>query len=306
MNSIPPLRSFLRLLDLATLDLFMLICESGSIGRAAERGGIATSALSRRIAELESAIGAPLLERHARGVRPTFLGEQLASHAADIIFEVERLRCDLDEFAKGVRGRVRLGASASAVEQFLPADLAAFARGHPDIRIDLIQSSSQAVAHAVLNGEADLGICGESEQAARLQSRPYHIEQLVLVTPLDHPLAETERVAYAATLDYEQIGVRGSSTVQAHLGRVAREAGRALRQRIEVDSLSALCRMIECGMGIGVMARGAFEALGERRLHAVELTDDWALRTINLYAIDFGALSAPARRLADVLSRRRP
>lgn len=302
MNTMTSLRSFLRQLDLATLDLFMLVCETGSIARAAERGSIATSALSRRIAELERAIGAPLLERHARGVRATFLGQQLAGHAADIIFEVERLRSGLDEFARGVRGRVRLAASASAVEQFLPGDLAVFARAHPEIRIDLSQHSSQAVAHAVFSREVDLGICGESEHVMRLQSRPYRTEQLVLVTPLDHPLAEMEHIAYAAALDYEQIGVRGSSTVQVNLSRVAREAGRVLRQRVEVDSLSALCRMIECGMGIGVMAQGAFDALGDRRLHAAALIDDWALRAINLYATDFAALPTPARRLAEALS----
>ncbi len=119
MNSLPPLRTFLRQLDLASLDLFALVCETGSIARAAERGGIAASALSRRLAELEVAMGGALLVRHARGARPTVLGQEVLGHAVDLLLGVERLRGDLDAFARGVRGRVRLAASASAVEQFL-------------------------------------------------------------------------------------------------------------------------------------------------------------------------------------------
>lgn len=295
-------RQFVRQLDLGTLDLFVLVCETGSIARAAERGGIATSALSRRIADLEGTVGAPLLSRHARGVRPTFLGEQLLGHAVTILVDVERLRGELDEFGKGVRGRVKLGASASAVEQFLPADLSLFSKAHPDIRIDLHQASSEAVAQSVLRRDADLGICDESEHGTHLQFRPYRTEHLVLVMRPDHPLAGLDTVAYAESLEYEQIGIQGSSAVQANLNRVAREARRALRQRIEVNSLSAMCRMIECNMGIGVMALGALQTFGARGLQTVALSDAWAMRIINLYALDFDNLSVPAERLAKALS----
>lgn len=301
MPSAPPSRTFLRQIDLSTLDLFLLVCETGSIAGAAQRGHIAASALSRRIADLEHLLGGPLLVRHARGVRPTILGAQVMEHGLDILVEVERLRSALDEFSQGVRGRVRLAASASAVEQFLPSDLAVFAAHHPDIRIDLHQSSSQEVARAVLAGEAELGICGECESAAHLQSRPYRTEHLVLVTRPDHPLAGRPDISFVETLDFEQVGMRGSSTVQISLNREAREARRALRQRVEVNSLSAMCRMIECGMGIGVMASGAFTALGKTGLSIIALTDPWALRALNLYAVDFALLPAPARRLADAL-----
>lgn len=75
-------RSFLRQIDLSSLDLFVLICECGSIARAAEQGGMVASAVSKRVAELESLARTPLLLRHARGVRPTPAGELLLAHAA--------------------------------------------------------------------------------------------------------------------------------------------------------------------------------------------------------------------------------
>ncbi len=302
ISSLLSSRSFLRQLDLGTLELFVLCCEGGSIAHAATQGQLAASALSKRISELEHVVGVPLLERHARGVRPTFVGEQLAIHARSILDDVEHLRADLAEFSQGVHGRVQLCASASAVEQFLPTDLAAFAQRNPEIRIELHQYSSRAVAAAVLHREADLGICSPCEEVAPLQCKTYRTERLVLVMRDDHPLATKGQLAYAQTLDHEQIGMRGSSTVQTLLSRAAREQRHSVRQRIEVDGLSAMCRMIECGMGIGVMPQGAFAALAREHLHAVTLTDAWAIRALNIYAVDFTLLSSAAKRFVEGLT----
>lgn len=290
-------RTFLRRLDLATLDLFVSVCETGSIAAAAARGNLAASAASKRIAELEAAAGVALLLRHARGARPTPAGEQALRAARAILFDVERLRGDLDECAEGVRGRVALWASASAVEQFLPVDIGDFRRANPDIRIDLRQGTSRAVADAVRNRDAEIGVCNPTEAASGLHCRAYRREALVMVTPPGHPLAAAHAVAYADTLEFEQIGLRGSSSVRETLAATARASRRPLRQGIEVESLSAMCRMIETGLGIGVMPEGAFRALAAGSgLAPVRLTDAWAERAVNLYAVDFAALSAAAQR----------
>ncbi len=289
-------RSFLRQLDLGSLDLFSLVCETGSIAGAAAQGQMVASAVSKRIAELEQLAGAPLLTRHARGVRATPLGSLLLQHTQAILSEAEHLRVELQEFARGVRGHVRVCASASAVEQFLPADMAGFVRRHPDVRVELRQAASRAVAQAVREGAADLGICGESEDVLGLSMRRYRSEQLVLVVPKGHTLARLSRVNYVRALDFPQIGLRDSSTVGQMLTREASLARRVLRRTIEVDSLSALCRMVESGLGIGVMPEGAFQALGKHlSLKVVTLKDAWARRELNLYARDFDTLSVAAQ-----------
>ncbi|MEG0557966.1 MAG: LysR family transcriptional regulator [Comamonas sp.] len=302
MSDFTSSRSFLRQIDLASLDLFVLICEFGSIARAAEQGGMVASAVSKRIAELESLARTPLLLRHARGVRPTPAGQLLLEHARTILLGVEHLRDDLIEYARGVRGLVRLSANASAVEQFLPEHIAVFARLHPDIRIDLRQATSRTVARAVRDHIADLGVCSHSDEAEGLESMPYRRERMVLITPGDHPLVDRQELAYEEALDYAQIGLRDSSIVQEMLDKEARAGRRMLRQRIEVDSLSAMCRMIECGLGVGVMPEGAYQRLGEaRHLHAIALSDAWAERSLNLYATRFADLPAPARHFAAAL-----
>lgn len=307
MSTFTSSRSFLRQINLASLDLFVLVCEWGSIARAAEHGGMVASAVSKRIAELESLARTPLLVRHARGVRPTPAGELLLEHARTILLGVEHLRDDLGEYARGVRGLVRLSANASAVEQFLPEHIAVFVKHHPDIRIDLRQATSRNVARAVRDHIADLGVCSPCDEAEGLESIPYRREHMVLIMPGKHALACHPQLAYEEALDYPQIGLRDSSIVQEMLHREARAGRRMLRQRIEVDSLSAMCRMIECGLGVGVMPEGAYQRLGETRdLHAVPLTNAWAQRSLNLYATRFADLPAPARHLAAALVQEEP
>ena len=148
-----------RRLDLTSLALFVAVAEEGGIARAAEREAIAASAVSKRVSELEFAVGTALLERQGRGVRLTPAGHSLLQHARGVLLGVERLHSDLREYAQGVRGSVRVHASMSAIVQFLPEDLGRFVRTHEQVRIDLEEHLSSEVERAVTEGAADFGIC---------------------------------------------------------------------------------------------------------------------------------------------------
>ena len=127
----PTERSFARRIDLTSLQLFVAVCELGSIGRAAEREFIAASAVSKRLSDLEATLETPLLYRHTRGVKLTPAGESLLHHARSVLFSLEKMQAELSEYADGVRGHVRMHANISAIVQFLPEDLGTFAQAHP-------------------------------------------------------------------------------------------------------------------------------------------------------------------------------
>lgn len=131
-------RSFARRIDLTSLQLFVAVCEQGSIGRAAEQEFIAASAVSKRLSDLEATVGAPLLERHSRGVRLTAAGDSLLHHARSLLYGLEKMQGELQEYAGGVRGHVRIHANISAIVQFLPEDLGSFARAHPEDRKSVV------------------------------------------------------------------------------------------------------------------------------------------------------------------------
>ena len=111
-------RNFARRIDLTSLQLFVAVCELGSIGRAAEREFIAASAVSKRLAELEAAVETALLYRHSRGVTLTPAGENLLHHARSVLFGLEKMQGELSEYADGVRGpRLVLSRAAEGVDR---------------------------------------------------------------------------------------------------------------------------------------------------------------------------------------------
>lgn len=301
-----PDRGFVRRIDLTSLQLFVAVCERGSIGKAAERAFMATSAVSKRVSDLESLLGSTLLYRHARGASPTPAGQSLLHHARSVLFSLDKLQGELSEYADGVRGHVRVHANISAIVQFLPEDLGTFIGAHEGIKIDLEEHLSTEVMRAVHEGAADLGIChtGATGQPTDLQTRPYRQDQLALVVPSHHPLAEHASLAFADSLDWDHVGLHANSSIHRAMHTAAVAAGRAIRLRIRVTGLDAMCRMIHNGLGVGLMPRRAFELMhGVGDLTCVALTDAWADRRIDLVSRDFSTLPVSARLLVDHLGQ---
>ncbi len=297
-------RSFARRIDLTSLQLFVAVCELGSIARAAQREFIAASAVSKRLSELEAAVETPLLQRHSRGVRLTPAGESLLHHARTVLFGLERMQGELAEYTEGVRGHVRVHANISAIVQFLPEDLGAFARQHSQIKIDLQEHLSPEVLEAVQEGAADLGLCNLGPQGSgTLQSRPYRSDRLVLVMPAGHALSARDAIDFEEALDWDIVGLHAGSSISLAMRMAAAQAGRTLRQRIQVTGLDAMCRMIDNGLGVGLLPDRAFALMrGVGRLAAVPLQAPWARRELRLVARDFDTLPVTARLLVEHLT----
>ncbi|BAN25298.1 LysR family transcriptional regulator [Caballeronia insecticola] len=295
-------RNLLRRLDLTTLQLFLAVFEEGTLTRAAEREAIAVSAASKRLLELEQAVGAVLFERKARGMELTNAGETLLHYARRVLRDVENIGIELAEHASGVRGYVRMMANLSAIVEFLPEDLRAFLSVHDQIKIDLEERPSGGIVEGVADSLVDLGICSGEADTRGLETTHYRHDRLVIVTPGDHPLTQRESVAFADTLDFDHIGLHSASSINMRTHLAARQAGRALRLRIHVPGFDAVCRMVQAGMGVGVLPLHVFEALGRQLgLAAVTLDEEWAARSLIIVVRDADALSPVSRLLFDHL-----
>ena len=297
-------RNFPRRIDLTSLQLFVAVCELGSIGKAAEREFIAASAVSKRLSDLEATLGTALLYRHTRGVDLTPAGESLLHHARSVLFSLEKMQGELSEYADGVRGHVRVHASMSAIVQFFPEDLGAFTRRHSQIKIDLEEHLSTEVVRAVQEGAADLGICNTANGVGELQTRAYRTDQLVLIVPRRHALYAQGAINFESSLDYDQVGLHSTSSIYLAMRQAAAAVNRTIKLRIHVTGLDAMCRMIHNGLGVGVMPQRAFELMhGVGELESIVLLDDWAARQIQLVARDFSTLPVTARLLVDHLTQ---
>ena len=292
----------LHRIDLVSLSLFNLVARTGSISQASELAMLAIGAASKRMADLESAFGVPLLERHSRGVKLTPAGEALQRHVQRILGDVDQMSADLSDHAKGLIGVVRLWANTSAITQFLPGDLAAFARLQPGIRIELNEADSQEVVMAVLDGRADVAIFADRTPTLGLQTQAYRRDRLVLVVPCGHPLAKRKKVAFAEAVDYDFVSLSQSTSLAQRLELESGQLSKPLRIRIHVRSFDAMCQMVAAGLGIAVLPVAAAQPLGQALdLRLIDLTDAWVERELLLGARDLGALARPARTLLDHL-----
>ena len=297
----------LHRLDLVSLSLFALVVRSGSISKGAELAHLAIGAASKRIADLESAIGTELFERHSRGITLTAAGEALKRHAQRILNDVDLMTADLSDYAAGVVGVVRLWANTSAVTQFLPSDIAAFAAANPEIRIELEEQNSEQIALAVVDGHADFGIMADQMPTLGLQTTLYRRDRLVLVVPDGHPLGRRKSVRFDDALEFDFVSLTHNTSLAKRLQLATSVSGGRLKLRIQVRSFDAMCRMVDAGLGIAVLPDAAVRPhLCSIGLRKIGLSEEWADRDLLICARDLNALPKPARLLVNHLIRSTP
>lgn len=288
--------------DLTDLSLFLAIAEAGSITAGAGRAGLALASASARVRGMEAQAGLPLLERSRRGVVPTPAGRALLHHARLVAGQVERMRGELGDYARGLKGHVRLLANTAAAAEFLPEPLARFLAANPNIDIDLDERPSPEVARAVAEGLAELGIAAGHADLSGLEARPFRDDRLVLVVPRDHALAGRGEVGFAEALGSDLIGLAGDTALGEHLDGHAARSGVRMRLRLRVRGLETACRMVAAGAGIAVVpavTAGRFAATGA--LAMLRLADPWAERRLLLVTRRGAALPSHARRLVEHL-----
>ncbi len=294
----------LHRLDLVSLSLFAHVVHTGSISQGAERARLAVGAASKRITDLEAALGTQLFERHSRGVKLTVAGQALHRHAQRILTDVDQLEADLSDYASGIVGVVRLWANTSAITQFLPAGIAGFTAANPGIRIELEERNSSEAVLAVLDGRADIGIFAERTPPLGLRTVAYRSDRLVLVVPEGHPLAGRKRLRFTEALDHEFVSLPSGTSLAERLREEAEALGRRLKLRIQVRSFDAMCQMVAAGLGIGVLPDAAVKPyLRAMGLRQIDLSDPWVHRQLLIGARDFDALPRPVRLLMEHLLR---
>lgn len=285
--------------DLTDLRLFLSVVENGSLTAGARAMHLALASVSERIAGMEAAMGAPLLERNRRGVRVTAAGAALVRHARMILGQVEQMRGELRSYATGLKGRIKLLSNTAAIATAVPAQLCHFLVAYPDLSIDLDERPSVEIVQALVEGRADLGLVADSADLGTLQRHLVATDQLVVVTCRAHRLAGAASVAFADLLDAPIVGL-ADTALEAHLGERATRLGRQLDYRIRLRNLDNVAMHVAAGVGVAILSEAVVRTLGHD-LAIVPLAEAWATRKLYLCARDFAALTPHASLLAQQL-----
>ena len=288
--------------DLVDLRLMVHIAEANSLTKGAEASHLSLPAASTRIKNLEEGIGTRLLNRTSQGVTLTPPGLAFVHHARLVLGQIQHLRGDLQEYARGVKGHLRVFANTTALGEFLPPVLRSYLFSHPDVNIDLRERLSNDIIRAVSEGQTDIGIVAGLVRTESLETIPYRSDRLVLVVPRAHVLAGSAVVDFADTLDYDHIGLQESSAIHGFLRHVCNQLHRPLKLRIQVGNFEAACRMIEATVGVAILPESAARRHAQAMAIAiVPLADPWAIRSMQICVRNLGALPLFARDLVDLL-----
>ncbi|MFJ3056266.1 LysR family transcriptional regulator [Herbaspirillum sp. NPDC087042] len=296
----------MRDLDLTTLRLLVAVLDQQNMARVAEQSHIAASAISKRIAQLESNLGVRLLVRTRRGVQATPAGLALAEHARTILFAAERIETDVTAFAGGIKGNVRILATPSAMAESLLEDISSFMREpqNSQIKVDIEECLTNELLRNMREGSTAIGVCWNHSDLGELQQLPYRKDRLALAVHRDHPLASHESIRYEDTLDYEHVGMRPDSAVVIMMQRAAARIGRPVRYRVLVSNFDAAFRVVSANLAVGIIPIEISTLYASAsQVKMIPLEDDWAQREFSICFRNLEALAVPAQRLVEHLAR---
>ena len=284
--------------------MFRHVIEAGSITHGAQRSNLALAAASTRIRNMEATLGVALVTRGRQGVTPTQAGRTLLQHARTILRQAERLHEDLGAYGGGLAGQIRVLSNTNALTEFLPEALSSFLATHPNVSVDLEERLSDEIVGLIAEGVADLGIVAGTVDARALETYPFRRDRFVLVVAREHPLAGRGKVSFDDVLGHDFVGLDRASALQRFLASKAMRIGRPLRLRVQLRSFDAVCRLVECKVGIGIVPETtAHRVAKSMAIKVIQLTDPWAVRELTICIRSMNELPLYARQLVEHLRR---
>ncbi|WP_024575136.1 MULTISPECIES: LysR family transcriptional regulator [unclassified Afipia] len=242
-------------MNFADLQIFKTVVEEGGIVKAARKLHRVPSNITTRIKQLETAVGTPLFHRSRQRLHLSPSGELLLGYAARLI--------DLSEEARHVvsgtapQGLLKLGSLESTTASRLPAVLAEFHRRYPDVRLELITGTNDALVNAVTERRLDAAFIAEPPSSRTLAHLPVFRERLMVISSLDHEPIRNARDAEGQSLIAFPDGCAYRRVLQRWLRRDSLTTSRVL----DLSSYHAIVACVAAGTGIALMPEAVLDAM---------------------------------------------
>ena len=291
--------------DLRQLRAFTTIVSAGSLGRAADVLHVTQPALSRIIKRLEDEVGAPLFERHSKGMQLTAIGQALLPHAALLQREADYAREEIDAMRGLAKGTIRVGAVGSIASYVLPLAVGNVVARWPNLRVEILEGVWDRLAEGLVKHEIDLALSiamPDTEEIIAIADCRWEDASFVVASP-EHALRQRPSLMLADTLDAPwAIPPRGTGPYE-HMRQVFEAAGLGLPNIVvETRSVTALKSLVARSGFLSWMAEPMIDA--ERRAGVIEplpIPGLAARRTLTAFRRRHGILPGPAVKLLEAL-----
>jgi DNA-binding transcriptional LysR family regulator len=247
--------------DLPRLRILLAVMESGSVSAAADELHLSPSGVSQQLKKLETEVGIPLLQRHARGMHPTEAGHILAAHARRALRELDAARSDLDEIAGLKRGQLDLGTFPTVASSFLPIAIRAFKQRYPAIQLRVHSARRDTLIRLLEEGTVALSLLWDFPWDRitndKLRLRKLFDDPMVLVVAHDHPLVDAGEVGMRALAEEEWILRADDHPVVEVMRRASSRAGFQPKVAFYANDYAEAQAMVSVGLGVALIPRTA-------------------------------------------------
>jgi molybdate transport repressor ModE-like protein len=292
------------MLDVRRMRVLREVARCGSFSAAAEALSFTQSAVSQQIAALEREAGAVLVQRSARGVRLTEAGEAVVRHAEAILARLAEAEAELEAIAGLRGGRLRMAAFESAGATLMPPAIAEFRARHPAVELSLTLAEPEDSIPRLHAGEFDLALVfGGRERSADDGIERLHLldDPMLLVLPLDHPLARRRNVKLADLADDAWIGGSCGGECNRLINRACAAAGFEPRFAFETDDYTAMQGFVAAGVGVSLIAELGLTSVREDVV-VRSLGRDTAVRRIHAATVAGGYRSPATAAMLEILA----
>ncbi len=234
-----------------------MVEQSGSISKAALDLHLSQPAVTKHIQSLEEYYRKSLINRSAREAVLTEEGRLLYRYALEVLRLMDEAKMALAEMSITVQGSLRIGASSIPGQYILPLVLKEFSRNYPEVDIIVEMGDTEQITRLVFENKVDLGLVGNSVKERHLECYPCAEDELVLILPLDHPLAQVEEIRaedlYREKMVWREIGSGTRKTIEGWLV----QTGVKLEEKkgdLELGSTGAVVAAVEAGLGLSIVS----------------------------------------------------
>jgi len=289
--------------SLRQLRYLVALSETRNFTRAAEACFVTQSTLSAGLKELESTLGAQLVERDRQSVRMTPAGDAVVERARRLLAGAEDLVEAAATGAKPMTGMLRLGAIPTIAPFLLPSLLPIVRKRHPALRLALREDLTAKLLLRLEDGELDFALIALPFETEGLLVRPLFDDELWLVAPEGDPQLAAKKITISQRMAERLLILEEGHCLREHTLQACGRAPVATREGLEATSLLTLVQMVESGLGLALVPEIAVQAglLASSRLVARPLASPAPKRTVALVARRSTARLLEFSALADLI-----
>ncbi len=269
-------------MDLAALKIFLAVAHERSFSRAAAKVHRTQPAVSQAVRRLEVELGEQLFDRSSKTGTLTEAGKMLQNYGQRLVRLAEETEGAVRDLRDLKRGRVLIGANEAAVHTLLPV-IARFRQQYPQIAIDVRRVPARQIAVEVQQGSLDFGALTFHPAEEGLLEVPVGTDELVLLLPPSHDLANRRQVTMEDIAQEGVIAHNDPSPARERVLRLFEERHVPLKMVIALPSLDGIKRAVEMKLGVALLPRRcAITEIASGRLVAVPMVGLSRKRQVNL------------------------